>query len=457
MQKWIIFLLVVALLVGGGWFIAQKFTMVPLGMQPKVDKVKRGNLRVPVSAAGLIHAQEVIEVKSMASGRITKVAAVEGDYVDANQPVVILDPIDEQRALDRATADLQRAQALLEQATIAIDKTDNAVETAKANFEETKQRGRILKFNYDKVKELVEKGQTFSQQELNDADAQYKMNLAQQKAAQVAIRSAELAKQDAQAAVKSQEAVVDSASKTKEDAEKRLRETTVRAPRAAIVTEVMVRPGMLVQSAIGSFVGGTLLMKIADVSVKKVIARVDEADYGRVLEVTPVPALPDLPGLREAAEQDSEQMAKRGGPVKITVDTFPELEFEGRIYRVEPQGKLNQGSSIIQYDVHVEITDEKRYLLPLGAQAQVEFTVQSAEDVLLVPAEAVKSHEDQRGVWVKVDPPPPGEKWGKRFVPCRFGISDGELTQVVGETELKPDVEVYTKLPVDAEEAGGRR
>ncbi len=87
--------------------------------------------------------------------------------------------------------------------------------------------------------------------------------------------------------------------------------------------------------------------------------------------------------------------------------------------------------------------------MPLGAQAQVEFTIESAERAWLVPAEAVKSHEDQRGVWVKI-PPASGEEFGKRFVPCRFGISDGEHTQILSvleEGELKEGTEVYTKLP----------
>jgi hypothetical protein len=128
--------------------------------------------------------------------------------------------------------------------------------------------------------------------------------------------------------------------------------------------------------------------------------------------------------------------------------------FAGRIERVEPQGKLNAGSSIIQFDVHVEITDEQRQKLPLGAQAQVEFTVESAVGVLRVPAEAVMTHQNQRGVWLKVPPDAStGDEWGKRFVPCRFGISDGEFTQVIaalGNEKLSQGAQVYTRLPREA-------
>ena len=155
-----------------------------------------------------------------------------------------------------------------------------------------------------------------------------------------------------------------------------------------------------------------------------------------------------MPELREAAKQDAEDLQRRSGKVTITVDAFPEQKFEGVIERVEPQGKQNAGSTIIQFDVHVRITDPKRHQLPLGAQAQVEFTVESAMGALLVPADAVKLVDEKRGVYIKL-PPQAGEQYGKKFVLCRFGISDGTNTQVIEaiDGELKVDEEVYTKLP----------
>jgi multidrug efflux pump subunit AcrA (membrane-fusion protein) len=454
MKKWIIVVIGLAVL-GMGWYVARRQVMVPLWAQPKTGKVTRGDIKVPISAAGLIRANQVIEVKSEASGRITEVPVTEGTFVHSGTPVVVLDPQDEERAMDRAQADFDRADALLTQARVAVDRAQVAIDSAKAHLEEIQAQGQITAFQLQKVEEMSGSGQA-STQDINDARAQDRMNHAQQESGRIAIASAELSKQDAEAAVRSQEAVVRAARKTLEDAQKRLSETTVIARQDAIVTEVYVRPGMLVQSAIQAFTGGTPLMSLADVSKKKVVARLDEADYGRVLAISPVDALPEMPELREAAEQDAQQLEKRSGQVRITVDAFPDDQFEGCIERVEPQGKLNAGSSIIQFDVHVEITDPKRHMLPLGAQAQVEFTVESAVAALLVPAEAVKTFEEQRGVWIKV-PPESGsrEEFGKRFMACRFGISDGEHTQVLGVlagNELNEGTEVYTKLP---QEAGG--
>lgn len=452
MKKWIVLLIAVAI-VGGVWLIARNRVMVPIWAQPKFGPVTRGDIRVPITAAGLIHASEVIEIKPEASGVVTDVPVIEGTYLKRGDTLVVINPDDEQRMVDRAQANSDRAEAMLRQAKVAVEQAQVRIDGAVAQLAELEAQAAITQFELEKQESYAREGRTelFSAQSLNDARARHAVVLAQQASARVAIRSAELVREDALAAVASQEAVVNSARKELEDAQSRLRKTTVFAPRDAIVTQVFVKAGNLVQSGTQSIMGGSQLMMLADVSKKKVIARLDEADYGRVLAISPVDALPDMPGLREAATEDARRIEKRSGRVRITVDAFPEEHFEGRIERVEPQGKLNVGSSIIQFDVHVEITDPKRHMLPLGAQAQVEFTVEEAVGVLRVPAEAVKVFEDQRGVYVKTPPVPgSGERWGKRFVSCRFGVSDGEYTQIVealGSFELKEGMDVYTRLP----------
>jgi len=461
MKKWLI-LICVLILVGVGWWFARQQRMIPLWAMPKFGDVTRGDIRVPITAAGLIHASQVIEVKPEASGEITEVRVVEGTYVHAGDTLVVLDPADEQRVLDQRLADHDRAQALLTQAHVAVDRAQVNIDSAKAGLEELKAQAQIYDFELAKIEETLDENdesEYYNPQQINDARARVRMNHAQQDSATIAIISAGLTKADAEAVVQSQEATVRSARKAMEDAEERLSETTILASRDGIVTRVFVKSGMLVQSGTQSLTGGTPLMMLADVSKKKVIARLDEADYGRVLNVSPIDALPEMPDLRETAAADAEQLQSRGGLVRLTVDAFPDDEFEGRIERVEPQGRLNAGSSIIQFDVHVEITDPQRHMLPLGAQAQVEFTVESAVDVLLVPAEGVKTRDGQRGVYVRI-PPEPGsnEQFNKRFVACRFGISDGEHTQVIeilGNDKLNVGATIYTKMPQDVDEDEG--
>ncbi len=456
MRKWLI-LLGVVLVVAVIWYFARQQTFIPDFAQPKTAAVSRGDIRVPIMASGLVHPHQAIEVKSEASGNITSVPVVEGTFVKKGEPLLVLDPDDEQRLRDRAQADFERSQALLTQARVAVERAKVNIEAAKSRLEEIAAQASMSAYELQKMERMLNKdgkSDVYTDQQIHDIRAQNRMNTAQQESARIAVQSAELSQQDAEAAVRSQEATVQSARKNLEDAESRLRKTTVLASGDAIVTQVFVKAGMLVQSGTQGIMGGTQLMTLADVSQKKVVARLDEAVYGRVLDISPVDALPDMPGLRKAAEEDAQQIASRSGQVRITVDAFPDKSFTGQIERVEPQGKLNAGSSVIQFDIHVKITDPDRHLLPLGAQAQVEFTVESATDALRVPADAVKAYQDQRGVWLKTAPQSgTREKFGKRFVPCRFGISDGEYTQVIeviGGGELKAGDEVYTRLPPES-------
>jgi multidrug resistance efflux pump len=450
MNKWLLVLLVLVCIVFGWYYVSTNVRFTPNWLQARFGKVTRGNIRVPITAAGLIRAKEQIEIKSEASGRVIEVPVVAGRYVNKGDVLVRLDPEDEQRSVDRASDDVERLRLTVLQAENAIENAKASLIIAEAQLEEARSTLRVREEDLAAVLRRKERGDTTNQEEISTLSAR-DIALATVKRAEQNVIVQQIAIRDAENNKKIQERLLSSAETTLGDARQRLAETTIVAPATGIVTSIEVQVGSVVQSGTGSFTGGTVLGTLSDISSKNVIARVDESDYGRILDISPVDALPQVPGLREAAAANAELMEARSGIVKLSVDAFPEKLFEGRIERVEPQGKLNTGSSIIQYDVHVLITDEEVYRLPLGAQAQVEFTVESADDVLRVPAEAVKTHESQKGVWLKT-PPPPGsrEQWGKRFIPCQFGITDGEYTEVVrtltGE-ELPVDAEVFTKVP----------
>lgn len=450
MKKWVFTALVGVLIVGGWYFTRTYVRYTPDWRKPKFGEVTRGDIRVPITAAGLIEPAERIEIKSKASGEVLEIRVVEGDFVHEGDVLVVLNKEDEERNVARTKAALDRAKINL---AIARDNVDEAKATLLANqarVDELTAQLKSSEFDLAKTQDLQLRGDV-SEQQLVDARARYEVNKAQLAAAKANVKIAESNIVKAQKTVEIQEKTVEEATNTYEDALQRLEETTIRAPQDALVTDVKVSKGMLVQSGTQSLTGGTPLMTIADISQLKVVTRVDESDYGKVHDISPIDALPEVAELREAARANAEQMKHRTGKVTLTVDAFPDDKFEGKIERVEPQGKLNGGVSIIQFDVHVAITDPQRFKLPLGAQAQVEFTVQSVEDALLVPAEAVKSANNERGVWVRTsEPSEPGEQWGKRFVKCRFGITDGAHTQVievVGPDKLEPGDKVYTKLP----------
>ncbi len=455
MKKWYL-LLLVAVAIGGIWYYLRTYVRYrPEWDKAKFGEVTRGDIRVPITASGLIEANERINIKSEASGRVLEINVVEGDYVKKGEVLALLKKDDEERRLVQASANLDRAKAALVKALVAVEQAKQNILSAEARVEEIKGSGEIIAIDLEWAEDIKEVGGA-SEKELRVLRTRARINKAQLRNADANVKIAENNLLDAEQNVIIQQAALEEARQQVEDAEERLSETTIRAPQDAIVTEVYVAEGDLVQSATQGFTGGTPVMTLADVSKLKVITRVDEADIGRVYQISPVDALPEMPQLKEAARENEELLEKRSGRVKLTVDAFPDDTFEGLIERVEPQGKLNKGSAIIQYDVHVEVIDEHRYTLPLGTQAQVEFTVESVSDALLVPAEAVMTFQDERGVWIKT-PPPSGslDPFGKKFIPSRFGITDGAHTQLIATVtgeEIKEGQSVLTKLPRERKE-----
>lgn len=465
MKKWIVLLGVVGLVVAGWWGLRTYGRVEMPWDAPQFDKVTRGDIAVPISASGLIEPKQRFEIKSEASGEVIGTPVQPGAYVRSGDVLVVLKQDDEQRNVDRTKAEVDRAEALVAQARISIRKAEATVEQLTGTVERLRADKRRL--DYDLEKERGMAGELTSEQALLIAETSVASIDAQIKSAAAQLEAARQSVLEAQENVKLQEATLRSAKKTYEDALVRLEKCTIVSRHDAIVTSLDVRTSMLVQSGTSSFVGGTRVLELADISEKLVRVRIDEAEYGRIVAIAPVAALPDTPGLREAISAEAGNLA-RSGKVRITVDAFRDEVFEGEIRRVEPQGRNNVGSSIIQFDVLVTLTDAQAYKLPLGAQAQVEFTVDRAKDVLRVPNEAVKRLGDQSGVWVRAPHDNATQRHPRKFVACRFGITDGEFTEILGPANaplgeegqpaaagrLAEGVEVFTKLPkADSDEA----
>jgi multidrug efflux pump subunit AcrA (membrane-fusion protein) len=412
--------------------------------------VDRGDISVPITAPGLIEPNQRFEVKSKASGEVTEIRVKEGDYVRKGEELIKLDPDEEGRNLERAKADLAVAEAQLESARLSIEEREAAVEGAKASLAALMAEFPVIKADNERAKNLRRESGGWSEIDLMNLEGRYNRSLADQDSAKARIKQSENAVEAAKVAVKQQEQTIIKFQQVLDDAQERVADTTIEAPADGIVTDVRVTVGAKIQSGTQSLTGGTALLEMADISVLKVVARVDEANYGRVVNISPDEALPEVPSRERTIQQDAEMIQQRSGVVKLTVDAFANERFQGRIVRVEPQGRQNAGASVVQFNVHVEVTSDDAWKLPLGAQAQVEFTIESVKNVLRVPNEAIKNLAGRNGVWKKVAPPPGEPEAGKEFVECDLGITNGEFTEVLKVEEadaLKVGDEVYTKLP----------
>jgi HlyD family secretion protein len=232
--------------------------------------VTRRTIVIDAQAAGTVEPINVVEVKSKASGVITRMPVETGTAVRPGDLLAQVDTRDVQNQYNQALADLRAADARLE------------VSAAQKRRADEMFRARVIT------------AQEHEASTLDFANAQAQVVRAR--------ASLDLAKQ-------------------------RLEDATVTAPVAGTVIEKAVSLGQVITSATGAFGGGTTLLKMADLSRVRVRALFNETDIGQVQPSQPatvvVDAYPDrrFGGMVEKIEpQAVVQQGVTMFPVLVTLD-----------------------------------------------------------------------------------------------------------------------------------------
>ena len=126
MKKWIIIGVIVVLVLGlgGGVYLARgKIFSKKKSKTSTIQTatVRRGDITTTVSATGTIQPLVTVEVRSKASGAITKLYVDESDTVKAGDLMAEIEKTYTQVDVDSAQADLRSAQARLQQADMNIN------------------------------------------------------------------------------------------------------------------------------------------------------------------------------------------------------------------------------------------------------------------------------------------------------------------------------------------------
>lgn len=269
--------------------------------------VERRTITVAVEASGTVEPVTTVEVKSKASGEILEVTAETGDRVGGEQLLVRIDPRTARNRLAQAEAELKAAIA---RRAIAL--------TQKERAERLLPSGTLTQVDYEQTA-----------LEFANAEAQVVAN-------QVAVENARIALED----------------------------TEIRAPIDGTLIEKHVEQGQVISSPTQDVGGGTLLLKMADLSQVQVRVLVDETDIGKV---------------------------RAGLPATVTVAAFPNQPFAGEVLKIEPQAVLVQ--NVTMFAVLVSL-DNRAGLLNPGMNAEVTIDVAQREDVLSIPVMAIRTDRD---------------------------------------------------------------
>jgi HlyD family secretion protein len=266
--------------------------------------VSRRTIVSEATASGQVEPINVIEVKSKSSGQITEMTVETGSLVTRGQLLIQLDPRDVQQQLSQAVADSVAASAKL-----AVSKA---------------QKDRNDKMYADKI---------ITAQEYESSVLDYANSVASM--------------------IRSRSAV--------DIAAQRVEEARVSAPVGGTIIEKPVSLGQVIASATNSASGGTVLLKMADLTRVRVRALFNETDIGAVVP---------------------------GQPATVTVDAFPDRPFGGTVEKIEPSAVIQ--SSVTMFPVLVTL-DNREGLLKPGMNGEVMVLVERREDVLAVPNDAVRT------------------------------------------------------------------
>ncbi len=459
MKRLLVAGIILAVLAGGAWLHRSRTAATTANEGPRTARVARGSITVSVSATGTLQPYSQVDVRSRATGTVIDVRVQEGDRVQKGQLLVVIDDPDARAGFQTAQAQLAQAYARLEQARSQLASTrgqgatrvaeaEAGVATARARLAQVASGSRpeqldqareavrqaelsldLARQNLDRQRNLFNDG-LVARAQLDQAQNQFEVAQAQLRAAQARlreaqagsrpedieiaraqVRQAEAALAQAKAArlqeqvlaadVKSAEAQVRNASAQASQARDRLAETQITAPIAGIVSVRSVQIGQTVIGGLGG--SGTPVMTIADTRVIQAKVSVDEADVAQI---------------------------KVGMPVRVTADALPRLTFSGKVTRIAPQAVVVQ--NVTQYDVMVEIQNPQQ-ALRLGMSVDAEFVVTSRQNVLLVPAEAVRGQDANMVILVE----------GETLTPVvvEAGATDGRQVEIV--RGLEPGQTVY--------------
>ena len=373
---------VVVLLVAGVW----GFTSLN-GAAAEVDAsrlatVERGTMVKSVVATGKIEPITKVEVKSKANGIIEKL------YVDVDQVVeagTVLAELDKEQLRARVReleANLQAKRAALEAAEAQL--TKNRIEAESPDVE-------FARRNHERARALSEQ-KLLAQSGLDEARSALDVAENRQRAAQGQLVVSRARVTEAQAAVAEARAAIERAL---ED----LANSTIRAPIRSTVLTRDVELGSPVSSILNLGANATLVMTLGDIDEVFVRGKVDEADIGRV---------------------------RLGQRARITVETFKEKVFEGRVTQISPIGA--EKDNVTTFEVKVSIENEAKEL-KANMTANAEIVLEEHPDSLIIP-EAAITYDAQRNATVELLDS--SAKNGRRTVTIKTGVGNGSRTQVTG-------------------------
>jgi HlyD family secretion protein len=274
-------------------------------------------------------------------------------------------------------------------------------------FDKADQRYQALLQPPDPQDVLIAQGNVLkTQAELADAQRQYQRLLAGPTPGQIAVLEAQL--EDARRAAARWQQGPDAAEVLAAEARLKAAEAAsdldlLAAPFAGTITQVNIQPGDQVST-------GGLAFRLDDLSALVAVVQVSEIDINRI---------------------------QPGQTAELRFDSAPDRSYSGEVIETAPVGSVLNGVTSFAVKIRLIDADEN---VRSGMTTEAMIVVERLADVLLVPNQALRFENGQRGVAVQR---------GSQvvYVPVAVGASSRDVIQVL-EGDLQPG-EVVLLNPQD--------
>jgi RND family efflux transporter MFP subunit len=320
-SKFVIYGLVLIIIIIAGYFIISSFTSSAIEVKlTTVVKQSPAKSNAILTASGYVVAQRKAAIASKGTGRLIYLGVVEGDKVKKDQVIGRLEDNDIRAQLEQAKANSKLQEADLNDA----------------------------KNTFDRVKELFEKGLS-SQQEYDQAEANYNRILASIEVAKAGVQVAEVA----------------------------LENTLIRAPFDGTVLTKNAEVGEIVAPFGGSTTSKTAVVTIADMKSLLVETDVSESNIEKI---------------------------KEGRECEITLDAYPEKSYQGYVFKIVPTADRSKATVLVK----VGFKNYDSRVLP-EMSAKVSFLSEKNENeenqlpVLTIPLSAVDELNGKKIVYLVND------------------------------------------------------
>lgn len=406
-NKLIISSICMVLFLVGGVYVYQKLTNPSTNTFMQLSTVKRGDVTETVTSSGTVQASKRISLSpSDATATITAINVKVGEQVKAGQVLATLDNTNSTVKVKAAEANLLSAKAKLDDAkktkTSAemsalqanATKAQAALDSAKGGYDLQKSQNDLTKSKtnlqdaqntFDRQKKLYDAGiiskseydqavKSLDQSKIDYDNAVLQNNQAQAQAkssvqeAQASYETAVQALSDAKkgpdaSTIQTAQAAVEQAEATLQEEKTTLKSLSVVAPIDGVIVQINGNMGEVPSKPF-------IIMDNSNSGNMEVLAQISENDIGKI---------------------------KEGLDATFTSSTYEDKTFKGKVTLVYPEATTD--SSVTTYQVLLSV-DNKEGLLKTGMTTNVDIQVGTHNDVLYIPAAALKTQNGKDGVYL---------------------------------------------------------